>query len=164
MDSPPSKSAFFFETYTFKFRNLYGVFGICVEWQTSVIHYRLMMFDYMRPFRLQKGIIIPIWWHKKFSVIAIFLDTHTQTIWALQKAQHWLIWFCLYFGCWKRIFVTKIIFGFAHNVNLCNSVTFRFWVTLEFSRRHCNRITFSRPDVVVFLRAPLQKNKTKKKQ
>ena len=27
MDSPPSKSVIFFETYTFKFRNLYGVFG-----------------------------------------------------------------------------------------------------------------------------------------
>ena len=34
--SPPSKSAIFFETYTFKFRNLYGVFGACVEWRTSV--------------------------------------------------------------------------------------------------------------------------------
>ena len=30
-DSPPSKSPFCFETYTFKFRNLYGVFGACVE-------------------------------------------------------------------------------------------------------------------------------------
>ena len=29
--SPPSKSAIVFETYTFKFRNLYGVFGACVE-------------------------------------------------------------------------------------------------------------------------------------
>ena len=27
---------------------------------------------------------------------------------------------------------------FAHNVSLCNSVTFKFWVTLEFSRRHGN--------------------------
>ena len=27
---------FFFETYTFKFQNLYGVFGACVEWRTSV--------------------------------------------------------------------------------------------------------------------------------
>ena len=35
--SPPSKSAiFFFETYTFKFRNLYGVFGARVEGRTSV--------------------------------------------------------------------------------------------------------------------------------
>ena len=36
--SPTSKSAIFFETYTFKFRNLYGVFGACVEWRTSVIY------------------------------------------------------------------------------------------------------------------------------
>ena len=34
--SPPSKSAIFFETYTFIFWNLYGVFGACVEWRTSV--------------------------------------------------------------------------------------------------------------------------------
>ena len=31
-DSPPSKSAFFFfETYRFKFQNLYVGFGACVE-------------------------------------------------------------------------------------------------------------------------------------
>ena len=36
MDSPPSKSAIFFETYMFKFLNLYGVSGACVEWRTSV--------------------------------------------------------------------------------------------------------------------------------
>ena len=34
--SPPSKSAIFFKTYTFKFRNLYGVFGACVQWRTNV--------------------------------------------------------------------------------------------------------------------------------
>ena len=27
---------FFFETYTFEFRTLYGVFGACVEWRTSL--------------------------------------------------------------------------------------------------------------------------------
>ena len=27
---------------------------------------------------------------------------------------------------------------FVHNVTLCNSVTFKFWVTLELSRRHDN--------------------------
>ena len=27
---------------------------------------------------------------------------------------------------------------FAHNVTFCNSVTFKFWVTLEFLRRHGN--------------------------
>ena len=32
----------------------------------------------------------------------------TQTIWALLKASNCLIWFCLYFGCWKHIGVTKL--------------------------------------------------------
>ena len=41
-----------------------------------------------------------------------------------------------HFGCWKRIWVTKHFF--AHNVTLCNSVTFKFCVTLEFSWHHGN--------------------------
>ena len=33
---PHRNPTFFSETYTFKFQNLYGVFGACVEWRTSV--------------------------------------------------------------------------------------------------------------------------------
>ena len=39
--SPPSKSAISFETYKFKVRNLYGVFGACVEWRTSVVYQQM---------------------------------------------------------------------------------------------------------------------------
>ena len=35
------------------------------------------------------------------------------------------------------IILIKQLF-FAHNVTFCNSVTFKFWVTLEFSRHHDN--------------------------
>ena len=121
-------------------------FFVDVTLKSSIAHYKLkkMTTIILRPFRLQNGILTAIWWHKTFSDIAFFSDRKghfckkindvTQTIWALLKVLNYLIWFCLYFGCWKRIGVTKPFF--AHNVTLCNSVTFKFWVPLEFSRRH----------------------------
>ena len=37
-----------------------------------------------------------------------------------------------------RGYKTFFFFFFTHNVTLCNTVTFKVWVTLEFSRHHGN--------------------------
>ena len=49
-------------------------FFVDVTLKSSMAHYRSMTFVvFLRHFRLQNGILTAIWWHKKFSVIAIFL-------------------------------------------------------------------------------------------
>ena len=50
-----------------------------------------------------------------------------------------LLWLLKTQICYKTIFFFFVFFFFfAHNVMLCNSVTFRFWATLELFRRHNN--------------------------
>ena len=79
---------------------------------------------------------------QKFSVLVIFFDknghlrknvmpSHRRFECCIRPKTACLLWLLKTYIGYKT--------SFAHNVSLCNSVTFKFWATLVFSRRNGNR-------------------------
>ena len=120
-------------------------FFIDVTLKSSMAHYKLMMFGYITTFSSSKrhpnsylvaqnvfGYCNFLGQKRSFETL---MTSHRRLSVAKGLKLPDLIVSLLWLLKTQRGYKT---FFFAHNVSLCNSVTLKFWVTLEFSRSHGN--------------------------
>ena len=87
-------------------------FFVDVTLKSSMTHYRLTTFGYLRHFPLQNSVLTAIWWHKKFSFYCNFLgQKRSFTLKTRRGNKKFFCFFCVFFLC-----VFFFFFFFAHNV------------------------------------------------
>ena len=111
-------------------------FFVDVTLKSSMAHYRLMTFGYFATFSSSKQHPNSYLVAQKVSVIAIFLGRNGH----LRKKTKWrhTVHLSVAKGLKLPDLILSLLWLLKTHRGFMNSVTFKFWVTLEFARRHGN--------------------------